>query len=88
MTPRPRGVSNRNAALDWIIRHVKTGVFYFADDDNSYDVRLFEEVTKQHTVLNNCIIWYCLIANAFSSLDETHENSINVARRANRLLWS
>lgn len=47
MTPfRPRGVSNRNAGLEWIRRHApdSTGVIYFADDDNSYDVRLFDEV--------------------------------------------
>jgi beta-1,3-glucuronyltransferase len=45
MTPyRPRGVSNRNAALDFIRRNVNSGVFFFADDDNTYDYRLFEQV--------------------------------------------
>ena len=42
----PRGVSNRNEAMDWIREHVTEGVVYFADDDNSYDIRLFEEVIK------------------------------------------
>lgn len=41
---KPRGVSNRNAALDWIRQNSRSGVVYFADDDNSYDVRIFEEV--------------------------------------------
>lgn len=40
----PRGVSNRLAALDWVRKNVRSGVLYFADDDNSYDVQLFEEM--------------------------------------------
>ena len=42
---QPRGVSNRMAALDWIRQNeIRSGVIYFADDDNSYDIRLFDEV--------------------------------------------
>lgn len=41
---KPRGVSNRNAALKWIRENRKSGVLYFADDDNTYDIQLFEEV--------------------------------------------
>ena len=45
----PKGVVNRNKGLEWILKHVEetgddSGVFYFADDDNTYDIRLFEEV--------------------------------------------
>ena len=45
----PKGVENRNKGLEWILKHVEetgddSGVFYFADDDNTYDIRLFEEV--------------------------------------------
>ncbi|CAL4147697.1 unnamed protein product, partial [Meganyctiphanes norvegica] len=41
---KPRGVANRLAGLQWIRDNAKDGVFYFADDDNTYDVRLFEEM--------------------------------------------
>ncbi|XP_069182586.1 galactosylgalactosylxylosylprotein 3-beta-glucuronosyltransferase P isoform X1 [Procambarus clarkii] len=46
---KPRGVSNRNAGLKWLKGHVKEGVIYFADDDNTYDYRIFQEIraTKQ-----------------------------------------
>ena len=41
----PKGVSNRNKALHWIFRYaVDKAVVYFADDDNTYDLRLFHEV--------------------------------------------
>ena len=45
---KPRGVLQRNRALQWLhdnqIPGSKTGVVYFADDDNTYDIHLFEEV--------------------------------------------
>jgi len=42
-----RGVFNRRAALDWIREYgQESGVIYFADDDNSYDVRIFEEIRQ------------------------------------------
>ncbi|XP_069688850.1 galactosylgalactosylxylosylprotein 3-beta-glucuronosyltransferase P-like isoform X2 [Periplaneta americana] len=41
---KPRGVSNRNRGVEWIRENAKTGVLYFADDDNTYDIRLFEEI--------------------------------------------
>lgn len=42
---KPRGVSNRNRGLDWIRANATSGVIFFADDDNSYDVTLFEQVS-------------------------------------------
>ncbi|KAK9512502.1 hypothetical protein O3M35_000910 [Rhynocoris fuscipes] len=51
----PRGVEQRNAAIKWL-RKNKTlndkGVVYFADDDNSYSLQVFEEMryTKEVSV--------------------------------------
>lgn len=42
----PRGVANRMGGLDWVKKHASSGVVYFADDDNTYDIRLFEEVKR------------------------------------------
>ena len=39
---QPKGVSNRNRALEWIMENATEGVFYFADDDNTYDSRIFD----------------------------------------------
>ena len=41
---KPRGVSNRNGGIEWIKNNKKRGVIYFADDDNTYDLKLFDEV--------------------------------------------
>lgn len=41
---KPRGVSNRNRGLEWLRANATTGVFYFADDDNTYDLQIFEEM--------------------------------------------
>lgn len=52
---KSRGVEQRNTGLSWIREHCKTrdkpackrGVLYFMDDDNKYDIRIFEEVYTQ-----------------------------------------
>lgn len=48
-----RGVTNRNEGLRWLRMNIdrilgpkSPAVLYFADDDNAYDVRLFEEIRK------------------------------------------
>lgn len=41
---RPKGVANRNGGMEWIRAHATEGVLYFADDDNTYDIQIFEEV--------------------------------------------
>lgn len=46
----PRGVANRRAALNWIRKNIKTGVLYFGDDDNTFDLRLFEEIRNTKRV--------------------------------------
>ncbi|XP_071081021.1 galactosylgalactosylxylosylprotein 3-beta-glucuronosyltransferase 1-like [Haliotis cracherodii] len=45
---KPRGVSQRNAGLSWIRDNLdpetQSGVVYFADDDNTYDLQVFDEM--------------------------------------------
>ncbi|XP_059162274.1 galactosylgalactosylxylosylprotein 3-beta-glucuronosyltransferase 3-like [Physella acuta] len=52
---KPRGVLQRNAGLDWLLKNTspeQPGVVYFADDDNTYSLKLFEEMryTKKVSV--------------------------------------
>jgi len=45
---KPRGVYQRNEALSWIRNNFDAGdpgVVYFADDDNSYSVELFQQIS-------------------------------------------
>ncbi|CAI5798185.1 galactosylgalactosylxylosylprotein 3-beta-glucuronosyltransferase 3 [Podarcis lilfordi] len=45
---KPRGVEQRNLALQWLRENHELGkkaVVYFADDDNTYSLRLFDEVS-------------------------------------------
>ena len=46
-----RGVDQRNTALQWLRENYSPGdihgIVYFADDDNTYSLRLFEEVCKR-----------------------------------------
>lgn len=46
---KPRGVSNRNLGLEWIRANASEGVLYFADDDNTYDLDIFDEVRTEVT---------------------------------------
>ena len=55
---KPRGVYQRNEALSWIRNNFDAGdpgVVYFADDDNSYSVELFQKIsdTKKVSVFVN-----------------------------------
>ncbi|XP_075589295.1 galactosylgalactosylxylosylprotein 3-beta-glucuronosyltransferase 2 isoform X2 [Dermatophagoides farinae] len=49
-----RGVSNRLRAFEWLRENysntTQKGVIYFADDDNAYDVRIFEEMRSTRIV--------------------------------------
>lgn len=47
-TGMPRATEQRNVALTWLRQHRDkrdAGVVFFADDDNTYSLELFEEVT-------------------------------------------
>lgn len=45
---KPRGVEQRNTAIEWLLKNVDAnknpGVVYFADDDNTYGLQIFDEV--------------------------------------------
>ncbi|XP_076247565.1 glucuronyltransferase I [Calliopsis andreniformis] len=46
---KPRGVEQRNSALHWLRENLKPshkGVVFFADDDNTYAIKLFHEMEK------------------------------------------
>jgi len=50
---KPRGVYQRNEALSWIRNNFQAGdpgVVYFADDDNSYSVELFQQISETKKV--------------------------------------
>ena len=46
----PRGVSSRRAGLHWVLNNSWDGVLYFGDDDNTYDIRLFEQMSTTRRV--------------------------------------
>ena len=48
---KARGVEQRNLGLKWIRQNFKDdmkGVVYFGDDDNTYDLRIFEQVSYDY----------------------------------------
>ncbi|CAG0921023.1 unnamed protein product, partial [Notodromas monacha] len=53
---KPKGVSGRRAALQWLRHHLKdldsqrAGILYFGDDDNTFDLKLFSELRKTMSV--------------------------------------
>lgn len=58
---KPRGVLQRNTALQWIRNNLKAdvdrGVIYFADDDNSYSLEIFDEVCQTSIIYDWCNIF-------------------------------
>lgn len=47
----PRGVANRRAAIQWIRGNAqRPGVLYFGDDDNTFDLKLFDEIRNTRMV--------------------------------------
>jgi len=58
---KPKGVASRNLGLKWIRQNAVEGVLYFADDDNTYDVRIFNEVSFVLILIINIIYKILLI---------------------------
>ena len=47
----PKGVFCRNTALEWLIENNReSGVLYFADDDNTYDWRVFNLIRSEVSI--------------------------------------
>ena len=64
----PRGVAGRNTGLAWLRRHAKDGVAYFADDDNTYDIRLFTEVSiDDYGAGNKALLDFTTVCNLFAT---------------------
>uniref|UniRef100_A0A3B3RCV9 Galactosylgalactosylxylosylprotein 3-beta-glucuronosyltransferase n=1 Tax=Paramormyrops kingsleyae TaxID=1676925 RepID=A0A3B3RCV9_9TELE len=56
-TGMPRATEQRNAALGWLRLHRSPqdpGVVFFADDDNTYSLELFEEITHHTLFTSQC----------------------------------
>jgi hypothetical protein len=52
-------MKQRNAGLAWVEKNAQDiDIFYFADDDNSYDPRVFEEVWYQ-SINQSILINFC-----------------------------
>ncbi|XP_046370196.1 galactosylgalactosylxylosylprotein 3-beta-glucuronosyltransferase I-like [Haliotis rufescens] len=51
---KPRGVLQRNMGLSWLRKNLnpekQPGVVYFADDDNTYDLKIFAEMRQTQKV--------------------------------------
>lgn len=76
---KPRGVANRNRGLKWIRENASEGVFYFADDDNTYDIAIFDQVSLVQHPLNNYLLLFIS--------DALYEKSVYVASWINNKIW-
>lgn len=75
---KPRGVSNRNRGLQWIRTNATRGVFYFADDDNTYDIELFDEVRPATNTYFNFAKDLRSLSKGLDLLDSQDEDGIDV----------
>ena len=58
----------RLAGLKWIRENVKNGILYFADDDNTYDVRVFQEVSPENSQVLPTIITMVILRYGYITL--------------------
>lgn len=65
----------RNTALQWIRNNLKAdvaqGVIYFADDDNSYGLEVFEEVRLASNILFVTSLIFHIFTYIFNILHKT-----------------
>lgn len=69
----PRGTMQRNLALRWLretfnANSSQAGIVYFADDDNSYSLELFEEV---RVAVHSCL-FQAFLTNSWREKDAAH----------------
>ena len=75
---RNRGVEQRNEAIDWLRQHHNSetsGVVYFGDDNNTYDLQLFEEVLI-HMVLARVHILLLVLARVIYHIAQNFDRGI------------
>lgn len=73
-TGMPRATEQRNVALAWLRQHRSRrdpGVVFFADDDNTYSLELFEEVTRGD-VGSFYLCYHCRPSTVASFTNITH----------------
>lgn len=75
---KPRGVSNRNRGLDWIRANASDGVFYFADDDNTYDLQIFHEVNEFDSIKIKGLGPQAVIEYAISNLQMRYTKKVSM----------
>lgn len=65
---KPRGVAQRNMALRWIRENLKLtdkGIVFFADDDNTYAIKLFHEVNLRGRINFHLQLYYIILRLPF-----------------------
>ena len=82
-----RGVEQRNAAIEWL-RNAgnEEGVVYFGDDDNTYDIELFEQVIEGRCICSDIQCTHLHASHTHTHTqhtthtpDEGHEEGVCVA---------
>lgn len=91
----PRGTMQRNLALRWLretfnINSSQAGIVYFADDDNTYSLELFEEVSAgmfESFLQNSCLVakvniysWWLVQVPAADNWEVEYKNVIKLLK--------
>ncbi|XP_049825320.1 galactosylgalactosylxylosylprotein 3-beta-glucuronosyltransferase 2 isoform X2 [Aethina tumida] len=76
-----RGIEQRNAGLEWLRNTLTTndkGIVYFMDDDNTYNVKVFEEMSK----INKVGVWPVGLVGGLNAEAPVVENGKVVAYKS------